>query len=181
MSALPLFAVAWENRFAWLVRLGSIKYFFRLTLQVEITSKLLYRFRTRARNTPFRRPSCQAREEKRKFSPTATSLWRRRQRSRTWATAQRALGEENGGRRYIKHDGMIASPVGSCLCCWQLPLSSLGPPLYCSAPHCPPLSLSLTRFDAFNDVVVSICYPILGEQPRHLGYRPVYVGFPYDL
>ena len=36
-----------------------------------------------ARNTPFRRPSCQAREEKRKFSPTATSLRRRRQRSRT--------------------------------------------------------------------------------------------------
>ena len=35
------------------------------------------------RNTPFRRPSCQAREEKRKFSPTATSLRRRRQRSRT--------------------------------------------------------------------------------------------------
>ena len=24
---------------------------------------------------------------------------------------------ENGGRRYIKHDGMIASPVGSCVCC----------------------------------------------------------------
>ena len=36
-----------------------------------------------ARNTPFRRPSCQAREEKRKFSPTATSLRRRHQRSRT--------------------------------------------------------------------------------------------------
>ena len=34
-------------------------------------------------NKPFRRPSCQAREEKRKFSPTATSLRRRRQRSRT--------------------------------------------------------------------------------------------------
>ena len=30
------------------------------------------------RYTPFRRPSCQAREEKRKFSPTATSLRRRR-------------------------------------------------------------------------------------------------------
>ena len=64
--------------------------------------------------TPFRRPSCQAREEKRKFSPTANSLRRRRQRSRTWATAQRALPKrENGGRRYIKHDGTIASPVGS--------------------------------------------------------------------
>ena len=34
-------------------------------------------------HTPFRRPSCQAREEKRKFSPTATNLRRRRQRSRT--------------------------------------------------------------------------------------------------
>ena len=52
----------------------------------------------------------------------------------------RSPKRENGGRRYIKHDGMIASPVGSCLCCWQLPLSPPVPPLYCSAPHCPSLS-----------------------------------------
>ena len=47
-----------------------------------------------------------------------------------------------------------------------------------------PLSLSPTRFDALKDVIVLIVHnmlPILGEQPRHLGYRPVYVGFPYDL
>ena len=94
----------------------------------------------------------------------------------------RSPKRENGGRRYIKHDGMIASPVGSCLCCWQLPLSPPVPPLYCSTPHCP--SISPTRFDAFKDVIVSIVHnmlPILSEQPRHLGYRPVYVGFPYDL
>ena len=29
----------------------------------------------------------------------------------------RSPKRENGGRRYIKHDGIIASPVGSCLCC----------------------------------------------------------------
>ena len=29
----------------------------------------------------------------------------------------RSPKRENSGRRYIKHDGMIASPVGSCLCC----------------------------------------------------------------
>ena len=29
----------------------------------------------------------------------------------------RSPKRENGGRRYIKHDGMIVSPVGSCLCC----------------------------------------------------------------
>ena len=29
----------------------------------------------------------------------------------------RSPKRENGGRRYIKHDGMIASPVSSCLCC----------------------------------------------------------------
>ena len=29
----------------------------------------------------------------------------------------RSPKRENGGQRYIKHDGMIASPVGSCLCC----------------------------------------------------------------
>ena len=50
----------------------------------------------------------------------------------------RSPKRENGGRRHIKHDGMIASPVCSCLCCWQLPLSPPVPPLYCSAPHCPP-------------------------------------------
>ena len=90
----------------------------------------------------------------------------------------RSPKRENGGRRYIKH----ASPVGSCLCCWQLPLSPPVPPLYCSAPHC--LSLSPTRFDAFKDVIVLIVHnmlPILGEQQRHQGYRPVYVGFPNDL
>ena len=95
----------------------------------------------------------------------------------------RSPKRENGGRRYIKHDGMIASPVGSCLCCWQLPLSQPIPPLYCSAPHCPPLSLS-DQVWCIQDVIVSIVHNmllILGEQPRHLGYRPVYVGFPYDL
>ena len=94
----------------------------------------------------------------------------------------RSPKRENGGRRYIKHDGMIASPVGSCLCCRQLPLSPPVPPLYCSAPHCP--SLSPTRFDVFKDVIVWIVHnmlPILSEQPRHLGHRPVYVGFPYAL
>ena len=94
----------------------------------------------------------------------------------------RSPKRENGGRRYIKHDGMIAFPVGSCLCCWQLPLSPPVPPLYCSAPHCP--SLSPTRFDVFKDVIVWIIHnmlPILSEQPRHLGHRPVYVGFPYAL
>ena len=63
------------------------------------------------------------------------------------------------------------------------------PLLLCSPlPPPPPSSLSLslspTRFDAFKDVIVSIVYnmlPILGEQPRPLGYRPVFVGFPYDL
>ena len=29
----------------------------------------------------------------------------------------RSSKRENGGRRYIKHDGMIASPVGSCPSC----------------------------------------------------------------
>ena len=64
------------------------------------------------------------------------------------------------------------------------------PLLLCSPLPPPPLSLSLslslspTRFDAFKDVIVSIVHnmlPILDEQPRHLGYQPVYVGFPYDL
>ena len=93
----------------------------------------------------------------------------------------RSPKRENGGRRYIKHDGMIASPVGSCLCCWQLPLSPPIPPLYCSAPHCPSLSLrpGLKHSKMWLCELYIICY--LSEQSRHLGYRPVYVGFPYDL
>ena len=74
---------------------------------------------------------------------------------------------------------VLVSAVDSCM-----PLSPPIPPLYCSAPHCLSLSLSLTRFDAFKDVIVLNIHnmlPILGEQPRHLSYRPVYVGFPYDL
>ena len=62
----------------------------------------------------------------------------------------------------------------------------------CHCPHpshpfpalLPIVSLFPTRFDAFKDVIVLNVHnmlPILGEQPRHLGYRPVYVGFPYDL
>ena len=137
----------------------------------------------RKKNTPFRRPSCQAREEKRKFSPTATSLRRRRQRSRTWATAQRALAEERKWPPKVheaRRDDRFSSRFLSLLL--TAAIVPTVPPLYCSAPHCP--SLSPTRFDAFKDVIVWIVHnmlPILSEQPQHLGYRPVYVGFPYDL
>ena len=41
----------------------------------------------------------------------------------SYCAARACRREKNGGRRYMKHDGTIASPVGSCLCCWQLPLS----------------------------------------------------------
>ena len=50
------------------------------------------------KSTPFRRPSCQAREEKRKFPPTAHSLRCRRQRSCTRGVAQRTLGGERKWR-----------------------------------------------------------------------------------
>ena len=133
-------------------------------------------------NTPFRRPSCQAREEKRKFSPTATSLRRRRQRSRSWATAQRALAEERKWRPKVhqaRRDDRFSSRFLSLLLTAAIVPTRPTPLLLCS-----PLPLSLspspTRFDAFKDVIVSIVHnmlPSLGEQPRHLGYRPVYVGF----
>ena len=135
-------------------------------------------------NTPFRRPSCQAREEKRKFSPTATSLRRRRQRSRTWATAQRALAEERKWRPKVhqaRRDDRFSSRFLSLLLTAAIVPTRPTPLLLCSPL---PLSLSSTRFDAFKDVIVWIVHnmlPILSEQPRHLGYRPVYVGFPYDL
>ena len=49
-------------------------------------------------NTPFSPPSCQAIEEKMKISPTANSLRRCRQRSRTCATARRALAKQRKWR-----------------------------------------------------------------------------------
>ena len=51
----------------------------------------------------------------------------------------RSQKRENVGWRYICIK--FASPIESCLCCWQLQLSPPVLPLYCSAPHCPSLSL----------------------------------------
>ena len=94
------------------------------------------------KNTPFRRPSCQAREEKRKFSPTATSLRRRRQRSRTWATAQRALAEERKWRPKVhqaRRDDRFSSRFLSLLLTAAIVPTRPTPLLLCS-----PLPLSLS-------------------------------------
>ena len=95
------------------------------------------------KNTPFHRPSCQATEEKRKFSPTATSLRRRRQRSRTWATAQRTLVEERKWRPKVhqaRRDDRFSSRFLSLL--WTAAIVPTRPtPLLLHSPL--PLSLSL--------------------------------------
>ena len=70
---------------------------------------------------------------------------------------------------------LVSQAVDSCHC---------PHPSHPSTALLPIASLSPTRFDAFKDVIVWIVdnmLPILSEQPRHQGYRPVYVGFPYDL
>ena len=93
-------------------------------------------------NKPFRRPSCQAREEKRKFSPTATSLRRRRQRSRMWATAQRALAEERKWRPKVhqaRRDDRFSSRFLSLLLTAAIVPTRPTPLLLCS-----PLPLSLS-------------------------------------
>ena len=46
----------------------------------------------------------------------------------------RSPKRENGGQRYIKHNGTIASPVGSCLCCRQLQLATIGRICYLDTP-----------------------------------------------
>ena len=92
-------------------------------------------------NTPFRRPSCQAREEKRKFSPTANSLRCRRQRSRTWTTAQR-VAEERKWRPKVhqaRRDDRFSSRFLSLLLTAAIVPTRPTPPLLCS-PYC--LSLS---------------------------------------
>ena len=80
---------------------------------------------------------------------------------------------------------VLVSAVDSCHCPHPShPSPALLPILSLSLSLSLALSLSLTRFDAFKDVIVLNVHnmlPILGEQPRHLGYRPVYVGFPHDL
>ena len=68
---------------------------------------------------------------------------------------------------------VLVSAVDSCHC---------PHPSHPSTALLPIASLSPTRFDAFKDVIVWIVHnmlPILSEQPRHQGYRPVYVGFPW--
>ena len=64
-------------------------------------------------------------------------------------------------------ESVLVSVVDSCHC---------PHPSHPSTALLPIASLSPTRFDAFKDVIVLIVHnmlPILGEQPRHLGYRPV--------
>ena len=93
-------------------------------------------------NTPFRRPSCQAREEKRKFSPIATSLRYHRQRSRMWATAQRALAEERKWRLKVhqaRRDDRFSSRFLSLLLTAAIVPTRPTPLLLCS-----PLPLSLS-------------------------------------
>ena len=98
----------------------------------------------------------------------------------------RSPKRENGGRslgtvHQARRDDRFSSRFLSLLLTAAIVPTRPTPLLLCSPL---PLSLSPTRFDAFKDVIVSIVHnmlPILCEQPRHLGYRPVYVGFPYDL
>ena len=61
----------------------------------------------------------------------------------------RSPKRENGGRRYIKHDGMIASPIVSAVDSCHCPH-----PSHPSTALLPIASLSPTRFDAFKDVIV---------------------------
>ena len=124
--------------------------FIQQWLQRRLSSKLTWKRQPFAQqllqrrgNTPFRRPSCQAREEKRKFSPTATSLRRRRQRSRTWATAQRALAEERKWRPKVhqaRWDDRFSSRFLSLLLTAAIVPTRPTPLLLCSLL---PLSLSL--------------------------------------
>ena len=94
-------------------------------------------------NTPFRRPSCQAREEKRKFSPMANSLRRRRQQSRTSDTALRAHAEERISRPKVhqaRRDDRFSSRFLSLLLTAAIVPTRPIPLLLCS-----PLPLSLSR------------------------------------
>ena len=72
-----------------------------------------------ARNTPIRRPSCPAREEKRKFrdskQPTAPPSAKSHVSYRAAHARRREKMAAEGTS--LKHDRTIASPVGSCLCC----------------------------------------------------------------
>ena len=93
-----------------------------------------------------------------RFASWAVKLERRKGSSRWQKTAYGGVNEvalellrsarspkrENGCRMYIKHDKTIASPLSSCLCYWQLPMSPPVQPLSCSAPHSLSLSLSIS-------------------------------------
>ena len=131
-------------------------------------------------NTPFRRLSCQAREEKgssrQSKQPTASpskkshvSYWAARTRRREKMAAE---GTSSTTRQSLLQSVLVCA-VDSCHCPHP---SHPSPALLPNVS----LSLSLTRFGAFNDVIVLNVHnmlPILGKQPPHLGYRPVLCGF----
>ena len=116
----------------------------------------------------------------RKFLPIAKSLRPRRQRSRTWATAQRTLAEERKWWPNVHQawrDDRFSSRFLSLLLIAAIVPTCPTPLLPCSRLS---LSFSLARFDALKDVLVLNVHnmlPILGEQPRHLSYRPFLCGF----
>ena len=126
------------------------------------------------------------REDKRKFSPTANSLRRRRQRKLHVSYCTAHVPEERKWRPKVhlaRWDDRFSSRFLSLDLLLTAAIVPTRPtPLLLCSPL--PLSFSPTRFDSLKDVIVLIVHnmlPILGEQPRHRGYQPVYVGFPYDL
>ena len=134
----------------------------------------------RIQNTPFRRPSCQAREEKRKFSPTAHSSAAAlplSTQSHVSCCAAHAYRGEKKWRPKVHPARQVVHPFSRCLSLLMTAaIVPTVPPLSCSAPLpmvwlsvSPSLSLilSLSSFYAFKNVIVFNVHnmlPILGEQ-----------------
>ena len=137
-------------------------------------------------NTPFRRPSCQAREEKRKFSPTAHSSAAAPPLSTQSHVSCCAAHACRGERKWRPKVYPAREVVHSFSRCLSLLMTAAivptVPPLSCSAPLpwsvclslslslSRSLSLSLSRLYAFKNVIVFNVHnmlPIQGEQWRH--------------
>ena len=108
------------------------------------------------KNTPFRRPSCQAREEKRKFSPTATSLRPPSTKSHvSYCTARASRREKRRPKVHqARRDDRFSSRFLSLLLTAAIVPTRPTPLLLCS-PLPPSLSLSdqvwcIQRCDCVN-------------------------------
>ena len=180
----------WHSCFVWGPRPGDGVFFLRLMFFVSWGYCQPLRWAlSLSNNTPFRRPSCQAREEKRKFSPTAHSSAAApplSTQSHVSCCAAHACRGERKWRPKVYPARQVVHSFSRCLSLLMTAaIVPTVPPLSCSAPLpwsvCLSLSLSLWAGCMLSKMwlcsMYIICYQFKASNGGTLGYRPVLCGF----